>query len=293
MLVKRQTDVKRSNRAVVTNKTELDETIFLYASIGGWSGIDAQEFVTELKGMTASTIHLRIDSDGGDVFAARAMKTAIMQHPATIIAHIDGVAASAASFLAMGADEIEIVDGGFIMIHKAMSFIDIFGYFNEDQLGELMGDIDREKGFHAKINDSIAADYVKRTGKTKDEVLAWMGEETWFTAEEAVENGFADRVYDGDIVEGSYHLEIYNNVPARLRDKSNSGLNPRDLERCLRDAGASKNQAKAILAKGLTGLDDREDQGDPPDSNLRDVDSPEGGEQDATKTLLDNFKLLA
>ena len=81
--------------------------------------------------MSASTIHVRIDSDGGDIFAARSMKTAIMQHKAHMIAHIDGLAASSASFVAMGADEIEIVEGGFLMMHNALSLLDIIELYKD------------------------------------------------------------------------------------------------------------------------------------------------------------------
>ena len=114
------------NRKAENKKGE--KTVYLYGDIGGFWGIDSQEWVKEFDEITADIIHLRIDSDGGDVFAARAMQTVIKQHKAKVIAHIDGLAASAASFLAMGADEIEIVEGGFLMIHNAISFFDIFGF---------------------------------------------------------------------------------------------------------------------------------------------------------------------
>ena len=73
-----------------------------------------------------------------------------MQHSSKVIAHIDGIAASAASFLVMGADEIEMVDGGFMMIHNALSFIDVFGYFNKLSLEKLIEDMTKEVGLHEK-----------------------------------------------------------------------------------------------------------------------------------------------
>ena len=106
--------------------TATEETLYLYDEIGYW-GIDAKQFVEDLNKLDADTIHLRINSPGGDVFAAKAMQTALMQHDAKVVAHVDGLAASAASVVAMGADEIEMVDGGFMMIHKALSFFDVFG----------------------------------------------------------------------------------------------------------------------------------------------------------------------
>lgn len=226
-----------------------EETVYMYGDIGGYFGIDHLEFVKDFNEITADVVHLRIDSQGGDVFAARAMKTAIMQHPAKVIAHIDGIAASAASFMAMGADEIEMVDGGFLMIHNAMSFMDVFGYFNILDLENLQETIEREVTLHGKINKSIANDYVKRSGKDLDEVLAWMSDETWFTAEEALENEFIDRVYDGDPIEASYDLSIFNKAPESLLSR-NQEMSKRILENALRDVGLNQVQAKAVLAVG-------------------------------------------
>src|SRR5699024_9441941 len=95
-------------------------TIYVYDVIGGFfGGVDAEDFAREVAALDVDTIHLRINSPGGDVFDARAMQTALRGHRAHVIAHIDGLAASAASGIAMAADEIEIAEGGFLMIHNA------------------------------------------------------------------------------------------------------------------------------------------------------------------------------
>src|SRR4051812_6566576 len=87
-------------RAGLQAKVQGDEaTLYVYDAIGGWFGLPAADFVKELNGITAGTIHLRINSPGGDVFEARAMATAIRQHKSNVIAHVDGVAASAATML--------------------------------------------------------------------------------------------------------------------------------------------------------------------------------------------------
>ena len=262
-----------SNRYSVQNKDN-EATVYLYSDIGGWFGMDHEEWIKDFNKIDASTIHLRIDSSGGDIFAARAMKTAIIQHKAKVVAHVDGLAASAASFLVMGADEIEIVDGGFFMIHNAMSIIDILGFFNIDDLDGLINDLTKERDLHSKLNESIANDYVKRTGSELDQVLAWMAAETWFTAKEAVENNFADRIYDGEPVEGSYDLSTFANAPRAIKDR-NTKASKRTIEKALRDAGLSSKQAKEILARGFSGdLRDEEPPADPPpaDQGQRDVD---------------------
>ena len=295
----------------IENKTTEEATVYIYSMIGGWFGIDHEEWIKEFNSIDASTIHLRIDSDGGDVFAARAIKTAIMQHKAKVIAHIDGLAASSASFIVMGADEIEIVDGGFLMVHKALSIIDILGLFNEDDLKEVIGDLKEEVSLHGKINQAIATDYAKKSGKTLADAAAWMGNKgTWFTAKEALDAGLVDRIYDGTPVEENYDLSIYDNVPEELkvriqtsqsRKDSKKDPNERDAEKALREAGFSRNQAKEILAKGfqnerdaqteLVDKDVREAQTivTPP---LRDAEQPPK-KKDRTAELLTRGEILA
>jgi len=261
MIVMRSAPKRMLNRKDwLDNKTKGEATVYLYDEISMW-GIEAKPFVEELNALDVDTIHLRIDSPGGDVFAARAIHTAIKQHKAKVIAHIDGIAASAASFIAMAADEIEIVDGGFLMIHKALSFFDIFGYFNDDNLAELIEEITKERGILSKVDDSIATDYAKRTGIDKAEILTMMKADTWLAADEALKMGFVDRIYEGEKAQNRHDLSIYANVPESLKG-SDSELTKRDVERALRDVGLSQAHAKAILAGGW-----KEEQ--------RDVDPPE------------------
>jgi len=295
MLTVRKTATRTiSNRRNIENKQN-EATVYLYGVIGGWFGIDHQEWIKEFNAIDAGTIHLRIDSDGGDIFTARAMKTAIMQHKATVIAHIDGLAASSASFLVMGANEIEIVDGGFIMVHKSLSLIDILGFFNEDDLRQVIDDLTQEVGLHGKVNQSIATDYAKKSGKTLAEASAWMdGKGTWFTAKEALDAGLVDRIYDGTPVEGNYDLSIYDNVPDQLKQRS-AKTSKRTLEKALRDAGLSNKEAKKILAEGFK--DDQRDvepPANPPPVKVvqRDVE-PSKPKKDRVSDLLTRAEVVA
>ena len=282
MITVRKMATRRVDKKVDIKNKDDESTVYLYGDIGGWFGIDYLEFVKEFNAIKAKTIHLRVDSGGGDIFAARAIKTAIMQHSSKVIAHIDGLAASAASFLVMGADEIEMVDGGFMMIHNALSFIDVFGYFNKQALEKLVEDMTKEMSLHEKLNESIANDYAKRTGKTKEDFLAYMDSETWFDADQALELGLIDRKYDGETVDGKYDLSIYNNVPDKMRTRLNMStndkeLNERDLEKNLRDVGYSRNQAKNIVAKVFH--DERDARSEPGTHDVRDVQSENGANQ--------------
>lgn len=166
-------------------KVEGDEaTVWLYDAIGSWFGVDPAEFAREVAALDAKVIHLRVNSPGGLVTDAEAMQTALQQHPAKVIAHIDGWAASAATTVSLGADEIEMADGAWWMIHNAWGCT-CGGAKDMRDMADIL----------EKMNTNIAADYIRKTGASAEQVKQWMDAETWFTAAEALEHGFADRIY--------------------------------------------------------------------------------------------------
>ena len=182
-----------------------EATIYLYDVIGDdwFGGITAADFAAQLNAITAQTIHLRINSPGGDVFAGRAMATALQQHPANVIAHIDGLAASSASWVALACDEVEIANGAFFMIHNSWTLA----------MGDKTAMLDTA-ALLEKIDNTFVADYSKRTGKTADEIRAWMDAETWFEAADAVANGFADRIAaEKQKANNAWDLSAYANAP--------------------------------------------------------------------------------
>lgn len=168
---------------VVNDAEKAEVTIYIYDVIDAYWGISAAEFVKALAGVTADTIHLRINSPGGDVFEARAMATALRQHKAKVVAHIDGLAASCASWIALAADEVEIARGAFYMIHRSWSFA----------MGNA-ADLRATADLLEKVDEELVAEYVRETKASDEKVRAWLDAETWFTADEAVEHGFADRL---------------------------------------------------------------------------------------------------
>lgn len=183
-----------------------ESTLYLHGVIGGfWGDIDETEFVKALAAITSGIIHLRIDSPGGDVFSARAMMTAIAQHSAKVIAHVDGLAASAATGICMACDEVEITQGAGFMIHNAWTV----AIGNKDDMIETAALLE-------KIDDGLVSDYARRTGKAASDIVAWMDAETWFTADEAVANGFADRKVEVVKERGSknqWNLAAYKHAP--------------------------------------------------------------------------------
>ena len=174
----------RLSPAPVVNAAKDEATVYIYDAIGSWYGIDPREWVPEFAAIKAKTIHLRINSPGGSVFDAQAMRTAIAQHPAKVIAHVDGMAASAATTLAIAAREVEMTSGSMFMIHNAWGAI-AGGAEDMDAYADLL----------RKASANIAEDYIRKTRKPAAQVKAWMDAETWFTAEEAKRHGFVDRIF--------------------------------------------------------------------------------------------------
>ncbi len=201
-------------------KAEGEEaTLYVYDAIGGWFGLPAADFVKQLNGISAPTIHLRINSPGGDVFEARAMATAIREHKSNIIAHVDGVAASAATLIAISAKEVEMAEGAFFMIHQAWAV----AMGNAEDMLAMAGLLE-------KADQSIAADYMRKTKKAQQQIVDWMAAETWFTAAEAKEHGFVDRIAEAQAVEARWNLSAYAKAPKVLTEKAaEAPTYPRDV----------------------------------------------------------------
>ncbi len=140
------------------------------------------------------------------------MYAAIRQH-GNVTAQIDGLAASAATYVAMAAKSISMVDGGFMMIHNAWTLA--FG--NKNDFIELADLLD-------KFDESILNDYIKKTGKSKAELAAMMDAETWMSAQEAKDMGFIDSIFDGDIsapdqsASNAWDLSAFDNTPKALTE---------------------------------------------------------------------------
>ncbi|WBO23939.1 head maturation protease, ClpP-related [Sphingomonas abietis] len=199
-------------------RSEIDgdtATIYIYDVIDSYWGVSAADLANALQGITASTLVMRINSPGGDVFEARAMMALLSEFSGTVTAKIDGLAASAASFLMLAASTIEIAEGGFVMIHKGWTMM----MGNADDLRSTADLLD-------KVDSSIVSNYAAKTGKSADDILAWMKAETWFDAAEAVENGFCNSVMpttaakaDAKAKASTFNLSVYDKAPKALTEQ--------------------------------------------------------------------------
>jgi len=201
-----------------TEASPNEATLYLYDVIVDdpyWGGVSAEDFVLALAeaSVTADVIHLRMNCPGGDVFAARAMEAAVRGTSKKVIAHVDGYAASAASFLALACDEVQMAPGAFFMIHKAWTL----AMGNADDLASTAALL-------AKIDDSLVATYAKETGQPAKDIAGMMAAETWLTAEEAVALGFADSIMEDAPKESakataSWNLAAYDNAPRVIQQE--------------------------------------------------------------------------
>jgi len=162
--------------------------LILYGDIASetWWGdeVTPLQFTEELNALgNVPEIVVRINSGGGDVFAANAIYTRLKDNAAKITVKIDGWAASAATIVAMAGDVIEIPGNGVFMVHDPS--IGLLGYFNEADLVKVSEEL-------KVIKQSIVNGYALKTGKDPEEIAAIMAAETWFDGKQAVDAGFCD-----------------------------------------------------------------------------------------------------
>lgn len=175
---------KGFNIVARADKGEADVYIYEDVGAGFFGGVTAKDFATELKKVGAvDTINVRINSGGGDVFDGFAIYNQLAQHSAKVISHIDGLAASIASVIAMAGDEIRISDAGYIMIHNASAGV-LGGADDMRSMADLLD----------KVTGSIADVYASRTKGERDKIVSLMSAETWMTGAEAIDAGFADEL---------------------------------------------------------------------------------------------------
>ena len=195
-------------------KADNEADILIYGDIGEsfWSdeNVTAKQFAKDLKAIgDVGKLNLFINSGGGNVFDAQAIYSMLKRHNSTKNVYIDGLAASAASVIAMAGDQITMPANAMLMIHKAWAAQG----GNADDMRKLADTLDQ-------VDSSIAETYQAKTGKTKDEIMELLAAETWLTADEALENGFIDTIENevkvaasidgGFLIYGEVQVDITN-----------------------------------------------------------------------------------
>lgn len=216
-----------ANKAKGSFKAE-GNTIFIYDIIVGsdaeaefWGGVSPEAFAKALFGLKGD-VHLRIDSPGGDVFAARAMQQAIREYDGNVIAHVDGYAASAASLVAVTGSKTIMAPGSMMMIHEAWTIA----------MGSKR-DFLSTAALLEQIDGSIAETYAQKAGKEPGDFTALIEAETWFTAQGAVDAGLADEVAQEKPkknAKASWNLAAFEHAPQIADDDAEKGDEPAVIE---------------------------------------------------------------
>lgn len=179
--------------------------VVIYDEIGAY-GVSAKGFLAELGALPDATpLALRLNSPGGSVFDAVAIYNAIKRHSGTVTVWIDGIAASAASYIAMAGDEIVMPENAFLMIH--------------DPAGVVMGTaIDMRAMAEAldKIKGSLLQGYAAKSGRSHEEIAPLMAAETWLDAKDALDLGFADRIAEPVRFAARFDVGRFRNAPPVL-----------------------------------------------------------------------------
>jgi len=165
---------------------DAEAELLVYGEIGDLAalfdmGVGPRQMVDAIREVDGRRLTVRVNSSGGDAFGGIAIHNALIAREGETVARVEGLAASAASVIVMGADRIEMASGSMLMIHDASCFT--YGPADDQRKSADLLD---------KLSDELAGIYARRAGVSEERMRADMRAETWFTADEAVAIGLAD-----------------------------------------------------------------------------------------------------
>jgi ATP-dependent protease ClpP protease subunit len=213
-----------------------DNVITMYDVIGEdyWTGdgVTAKGVTAQLRAIGNRPVEVHINSAGGDMFEGIAIFNALREHPQDITVKVMGMAASAASIIAMAGDTIEIGAASFLMIHNCW----VAAAGNRHAMAEVAAWLE-------PFDAAMAGLYASKTGADVKQVTAWMDAETYMSGTTAIENGFADSLLSSD--------QVKTDDGARASDRKFADL--RSMELSLVAAGATRAQARERVSS-ITGV---------------------------------------
>ena len=223
----------------IQNKAGETADIYIFDEIGTY-GVTAQDFISEIKGLKDMPINLRINSLGGDVFDGMAMYNVIKRREAKTTVYIEGIAASIATIIALGADEVIMAENSLFMIHNAWG-----GTSGEAK------DMRKTAETLDKITSELTDIYVKKTGLSYDTLAEMMDEESWLNADEAFALGFIDTISDSIKVAAKYDVSKFKNITQEeIKNKLSININNKKMTNELKDWFNSKVEEIVASVKG-------------------------------------------
>ena len=223
----------------IQNKAGETADIYIFDEIGTY-GVTAQDFISEIKGLKDMPINLRINSLGGDVFDGMAMYNVIKRRESKTTVYIEGIAASIATIIALGADEVIMAENSLFMIHNAWG-----GTSGEAK------DMRKTAETLDKITSELTDIYVKKTGLSYDALAEMMDEESWLNAQEAFDLGFIDTISDSIKVAAKYDVSKFKNITQEeIKNKLSININNKKMTNELKDWFNSKVEEIVTAVKG-------------------------------------------
>ena len=225
----------RWNPGVRAAAEEGDRTISVYDAIGYdyWTGegVTAKRVAAALRSMGAGPVIVNVNSPGGDMFEGLAIYNLLREHDGEVTVKVLGLAASAASIIAMAGDTVQIARAGFLMIHNAW----VLAVGNRNDLREYAD-------FLEPFDRAMADIYAAHTGQDRKAMAKLMDAETWIGGSEAIEQGFADELLPSDQVEQKSGKAAASAV--------------RRIESALRASGLPKSEAMRLISEFKASLGD-------------------------------------
>lgn len=215
--------------------------IYIYGDIG-W-GVSAQSFAEELKAIPPETaISLRVASGGGDVWAGLAIYNLILARKSKVTAYVDGIAASMASAIICAAGRVVAASNSWVMIHNAWTFAAGDGE-----------DLRKQAELLDSIRDQLAGIYSARTGKSREDCIAAMNAETWFTADDAKAFGLVDEVADPVEAVASIDTKRFRNAPKTLGACASTNNQPKKgIQNTMKELITALVEAKLLASADCT-----------------------------------------
>jgi uncharacterized protein len=227
--------------------TDRAAVVHLYGVIGAeWDGLAAADIIPALRALDVDTITVRLNSPGGNVYDGITLRNALREHPARILVQVDGLAASAASLIATAGDDVAMAPGSELMVHDVWSV----AIGNADAMRDTADGLDR-------TSDAVAAMYAEKAGGDPAAWRAVMKAETWYSAQEAVDAGLADRLAVTPAAANLFDLSMYAHAgraaasapqpvaalaPNRKETPMTDALTRDDLDAALQEHGDKQNR---------------------------------------------------
>ena len=183
--------------------------LYLTGTVGGW-GVSADYVKYVLDKKKDKPVDVAICSLGGYVNTGFEIYELFKNH-GNVNVYFIGMSASAATFMAMGAKTVRMAKNALILIHNSMGFLLEYGDFNKEQIDELISRLKFQRDQLSTIDDVIAQTYADRNGKPVDEVKEKMKVAAWIKAQDAVDFGIVDEIFEAEKTEGATNI-VTNNI---------------------------------------------------------------------------------